>query len=184
MQTNVRNICLCFCRFMRVIRVTIVILQEDCLEELSCKKLLLMRERHNMEGQDMERRTRAYRIKTQENRREGRPANAVCRTAVPDMKRLIFLIFISAVLLFCGVGFFSGILPSGASVVEANQQLGDIQYKIIEIQTGDSLWSIAEENMNPGFDDIYDYIHEVKRCNQLCTDEITAGNYLMIPYYE
>ena len=85
------------------------------------------------------------------------------------MKRLIFLIFISAVLLFCGVGFFSGILPSGASVVEANQQLGDIQYKIIEIQTGDSLWSIAEENMNPGFDDIYDYIHEVKRCNQLCT---------------
>ena len=79
MQTNVRNICLCFCRFMRVIRVTIVILQEDCLEELSCKKLLLMRERNNMEGQDMERRTRAYRIKTQENRREGE----VCQRCLP-----------------------------------------------------------------------------------------------------
>ena len=55
---------------------------------------------------------------------------------------------------------------------------------IYAVQPKDSLWSIAKENMNPGFDDIYDYIHEVRRCNQLSTDQITAGNYLMIPYYE
>ena len=40
-------------------------------------------------------------------------------------------------------------VPSGAPVVEANQQLGDIQYKVIEIEKGDSLWSIAKANMNP-----------------------------------
>ena len=78
----------------------------------------------------------------------------------------------------------SGMTPSGMSVVEANQQLGELQYRIIEIQKGDSLWSIAKENMNPGFNDIFDYIREVKRCNQLDSDKITAGNYLMIPYYE
>ena len=87
------------------------------------------------------------------------------------------LLILSALLLFAGVSIFSGLLPSGASVVEANQQLSDRQYKVIRIERGDSLWSIAKENMNPGFDDIYDYIHEVRRCNQLSTDQITAGYY-------
>ena len=105
------------------------------------------------------------------------------RTAA-GRRRLAVLLILSALLLFAGVSIFSGLLPSGASVVEANQQLSDRQYKVIRSERGDSLWSIAKENMNPGFDDIYDYIHEVRRCNQLSTDQITAGNYLMIPYYE
>ena len=103
---------------------------------------------------------------------------------VSGSRRLLLLFIISILLLLVGVGFFSGMMPSGVSVVEANQQMGDVQYKVIEIQKGDSLWSIAEDHMNPGFDDIYDYIRELKRCNQLDSDKITAGNYLMIPYYE
>lgn len=75
-------------------------------------------------------------------------------------------------------------LDSNVSVVKADQQLGDIQYKIIEIQSGDSLWSIAKANMSPGFSDIYAYIDEIKRCNQLESDLITAGHYLLIPYYD
>lgn len=106
------------------------------------------------------------------------------KAATSGRRRLAVLLILSALLLFAGVSIFSGLLPSGASVVEANQQLSDRQYKVIRIERGDSLWSIAKENMNPGFDDIYDYIHEVRRCNQLSTDQITAGNYLMIPYYE
>ncbi len=105
------------------------------------------------------------------------------RVSSGHLSLLLFFI-ISVLLLLAGVGFFSGMMPSGASVVEANQQTRDVQYKVIEIQKGDSLWSIAEDYMNPGFDDIYDYIRELKRCNQLDSDRITAGNYLMIPYYE
>lgn len=97
---------------------------------------------------------------------------------------IIFTIFVTAMFFFIGTGLLSGIFYSDASVVEANQQIGEIQYKVIEIQKGDSLWSIAKENMNPGFEDIFAYIHEVKRCNQLDSDTITAGHYLMIPYYE
>lgn len=70
------------------------------------------------------------------------------------------------------------------SVVKADEPLTDIQYKVVEVEYGDSLWSIARENMHPGFSDVYEYIHEVKRCNQLSSDEIEAGCYLMIPYYE
>ena len=116
-------------------------------------------------------------VKAQYARRQARQSSE-------SGSKLIFLIAVSAMLLFAGIVFFSGMTPSGMSVVEANQQLGELQYRIIEIQKGDSLWSIAKENMNPGFNDIFDYIREVKRCNQLDSDKITAGNYLMIPYYE
>lgn len=116
-------------------------------------------------------------VKAQYARRQARQSSE-------SGSKLIFLIAVSAMLLFAGIVFFSGMTPSGMSVVEANQQLGELQYRIIEIQKGDSLWSIAKENMNPGFNDIFDYIREVKRCNQLDSDKITAGNYLMIPYCE
>ena len=101
-----------------------------------------------------------------------------------DVTRIILLLTVSAVLLLTGMFFFSGLSPAGSAVVEANQQLGEVQYKVIEIESGDSLWDIAEENMNPGFDSIFDYIREIKRCNQLQSDRITSGSYLMIPYYE
>lgn len=124
------------------------------------------------------------------NRSTLRRQRAVSSTAhsVPESsfihRSLLLFFIISALLLIAGFGFFADMMPSGASVVEANQQMGDIQYKVIEIQKGDSLWSIAKDNMNPGFDNIFDYIHELRRCNQLDSDKITAGNYLMIPYYE
>lgn len=137
----------------------------------------------------MEGRARTYNRKIQKrqtNIRGRRPVgSAMVREETSFRSRsLILFLLVSVMLLFIGFGFFSGMVLSGAPVVEANQQLGDIQYKVIEIEKGDSLWSIAKANMNPGFDDIYDYIHEVKRCNQLGSDKITAGNYLLVPYYE
>ncbi|MDO5146861.1 MAG: LysM peptidoglycan-binding domain-containing protein [Eubacteriales bacterium] len=92
------------------------------------------------------------------------------------MLGLLFLLFFVAV--------FSLRFGSNVSVVKADQKIGEIQYKVIEIQRGDSLWSIAEENMTPGFSDIPTYINEIKRCNQLDSDRITSGHYLMIPYYD
>ena len=78
-------------------------------------------------------------------------------------------------------------VQNSARKIDAESDLNRITYKYYKsyyVETGDSLWSIAKANMNPGFDDIYDYIHEVKRCNQLGSDKITAGNYLLVPYYE
>ena len=65
----------------------------------------------------------------------------------------------------------------------------DIQYKVVEIKAGDSLWSIAKENMSDelnhsGFTDIYQYIHEIKKCNNMKSNQINAGCYLMVPYYK
>ncbi len=70
-----------------------------------------------------------------------------------------------------------------AATVSADENLSEIQYKIIEVQEGDTMWEIARENMHPGFHDEKEYIDEVLRCNQMSTTQITTGHYIMVPYY-
>ncbi|MEH2948000.1 LysM peptidoglycan-binding domain-containing protein [Sporofaciens sp. JLR.KK001] len=56
-------------------------------------------------------------------------------------------------------------------------------YTSIEVSTGDSLWSIAEEYMDARNQSVYDYIDEIKEINGLKSDQIRAGEYLMVSYY-
>ena len=56
-------------------------------------------------------------------------------------------------------------------------------YKSVIIQKGDTLWSIASQNMDSGYDDISSYIEEVMRMNGLRDDRITEGMYLIVPYF-
>lgn len=59
------------------------------------------------------------------------------------------------------------------------------QYKSILIDEGDTLWNIAEENNNRDISgiSISDYIEDIKSINNLNQDQITAGNYIIIPVY-
>lgn len=57
-----------------------------------------------------------------------------------------------------------------------------VNYKSIEVEAGDTLWTIADEYMGNEFTDREDYIDEVKRLNHLSTDTIQAGAYLIVPY--
>lgn len=53
----------------------------------------------------------------------------------------------------------------------------------IEVKKGDTLWSIASEYISDEYDNIIDYIEEIKKCNRMTSDDIHTGNYLIIPYY-
>lgn len=53
----------------------------------------------------------------------------------------------------------------------------------VEVKKGDTLWSIATVYMTEEYNDINDYIKEIKSCNGLATDNINAGNYIIVPYY-
>ncbi len=53
----------------------------------------------------------------------------------------------------------------------------------IEIEKGDSLWSIASEYMSEEYDSINDYIEEIKDSNGISSDEIHSGNFIIVPYY-
>ena len=99
-------------------------------------------------------------------------------------KRPFFITGAVLIISLLSVCFF---LYFGDRVVKAQESANDIQYKVVEIKNGDSLWSIAKENMdntnNSGFINIYQYIHEIKRCNNMKSNQVNAGCYLMVPYY-
>lgn len=99
-------------------------------------------------------------------------------------KRPFFITGAVLIISLLSVCFF---LYFGDRVVKAQESANDIQYKVVEIKNGDGLWSIAKENMDntndSGFINIYQYIHEIKRCNNMKSNQINAGCYLMVPYY-
>ena len=99
-------------------------------------------------------------------------------------KRPFFITGAVLIISLLSVCFF---LYFGDRVVKAQESANDIQYKVVEIKDGDSLWSIANENMDntndSGFINIYQYIHEIKRCNNMKSNQVNAGCYLMVPYY-
>lgn len=53
----------------------------------------------------------------------------------------------------------------------------------IYVETGDTLWSIASENKSDK-ESTTDYIKEVKSINKLKSDDLYAGQMLVVPYYE
>ena len=99
-------------------------------------------------------------------------------------KRPFFITGAVLIISLLSVCFF---LYFGDRVVKAQESANDIQYKVVEIKDGDSLWSIAKENMDntndSGFINIYQYIHEIKRCNNMKSNQVNAGCYLMVPFY-
>ena len=56
-------------------------------------------------------------------------------------------------------------------------------YTSITVESGDTLWDIAKEYRKSETSDINSYIDEIKSINNLVTDDITAGQNLIIVYY-
>lgn len=56
-------------------------------------------------------------------------------------------------------------------------------YTDIEVEYGDSLWSIAGEYADSHYSSKLEYIREVKSINHLSGDSIREGQTLVIPYY-
>lgn len=53
----------------------------------------------------------------------------------------------------------------------------------IQIEEGDSLWSIASEHYTEEFSSIPAYISEIKRMNGISSDVLYAEHYLLVPCY-
>lgn len=57
-------------------------------------------------------------------------------------------------------------------------------YKVISIEDGDTLWSIAEQYINTiQYKNKLEYIEEVKKINHMKDAYIRTGQNLIIPYY-
>lgn len=56
-------------------------------------------------------------------------------------------------------------------------------YTSIKIESGDTLWGIADEYISQFNVSKAEYIDEICRINGISEDEIYAGNHIVIPYY-
>lgn len=87
-------------------------------------------------------------------------------------------IFVFSVIFFAVLFFASGI-KAETNVSETRVKL----FRSIMIYSGDTLESIAEENISPEYSSYNKLIDEIKFINDLNTDNITVGNRIIIPYY-
>ena len=53
-------------------------------------------------------------------------------------------------------------------------------YETVTVQHGETIWRIAERNMDD-YKDIRKFIYEIKKLNNVSADTLTAGQKLMIP---
>ena len=107
------------------------------------------------------------RVHTQKNRTVSRET---------ELRRYIYIIgvVIAVLLISFTVSLF---LSTKNAQAAANKQ--SITYTSVRIAEGESLWSIAQANYSGG--DIVSYIDEIKALNDLHTDDLKAGSYLILP---
>lgn len=88
----------------------------------------------------------------------------------------------SGVLLIAVCCFFFNTFFVSAHGNQTEEPVSFTYYKSIVIQPGDTLWDIAEENMTSDCQSVEQYIDTLKTLNSLESDEIHAGENLMIAY--
>ena len=94
------------------------------------------------------------------------------------MKKYCMMLVLFVMVLSC---FFGKTLVMASE--EENSVVYERYYTDIQIEKGDTLWSIAKTyNKNSGME-IRDYIREVKQMNRMISDNIEAGDSLTIVYF-
>ena len=105
-------------------------------------------------------------------------------------KRTLFIVILLSFVIICFTSitvsaYFRGNDTKVSSEVSGNNTVEAKLYKSIKIEKGDILWSIAKNYCSLDYyKSIDEYIKEVKSINKLVEDNITAGNYLTVPYYD
>ncbi len=87
----------------------------------------------------------------------------------------------AAVVLFIGCIVFGTILSS-AHERNVTEDKVYKYYTSIQIKYGDTLWDIAKETMTAEYDSIAEYVEVLKEMNSLDSDDIQAGQYLVVAY--
>ena len=94
----------------------------------------------------------------------------------PVLKRMMLLVGTLIVILLCT---FALSTLATAKHTQAAQRGTQTTYERIRIAGGDSLWSIAQQYH--GIEETADFVEELKVLNNLSSDRIQAGSYLLVP---
>lgn len=100
---------------------------------------------------------------------------------VRKQKNILYAVSIAIVLLL--IVTLCVKLSSNPNRAKASES-GSYIYTSIEVEEGDSLWSIAEDNINNYTGTLSQYVEEIACVNQLSDDTIEAGSTLIIPIFQ
>lgn len=99
-----------------------------------------------------------------------------------NAKKTNLFMLITLFIVVIGGVILTGFLSNATTISKTKDQKYKY-YTSIKLEEGDSLWVIAEQYMTLEYNNIADYIAEVKSINSLSSDNITAGSFLTVPYY-
>lgn len=95
-------------------------------------------------------------------------------------KPCFFLRFLYVFLIVVAFGLFG---KTALDVMAEEQGSKQRYYTDITIQSGDTLWKIADQYCHDGNLSIYEYVQEIKKINHLKNDTIHTGQKLLIIYF-
>ena len=99
------------------------------------------------------------------------------------IERIVIITLVAFFLIIMGVIIGSNFLASSKSKA-AESEVTYKYFTSVEVQSGDSLWSIASASMTDEYADVNEYVKEIQELNHLGSNPtIHTGEYLMIPYY-
>lgn len=105
------------------------------------------------------------------------------RTGIYQMQYIGTLAILAVILLSLGIILGSTFLSSSRSNAASNENTLYKYYTSIQVQAGDTLWSIAQQYAPSSEISQQDYVDEIISMNHLQGDTIHAGDYLTISYY-
>ena len=85
---------------------------------------------------------------------------------------------------FCLLAALS--ISLGVSVKAEGHADPDVSYKYfksIQVEAGDTLWSIAQEYCSEEYPSLNNYMKELVSMNHLDNEYIQAGQFITVPYY-
>ena len=91
-----------------------------------------------------------------------------------------FIFFSASGLIAVIVCIMLNVFPVSAD--STHSQTGSVYYTSIEIKPGDTLWNIAEETMTSEYSSVPEYVKVLKEINSLDSDQLEAGQNLIIAY--
>lgn len=94
----------------------------------------------------------------------------------PALKRMLLLVGTLILILLCS---FTLSTLATARHAQAAQRGAQTTYESVRISGGDSLWSIARKYR--GTKDTAAFVAELKTVNDLSSDRIQAGSYILVP---
>lgn len=96
------------------------------------------------------------------------------------MQKLSFAVITAVFVVIIALSVFS--LSAKA---KSTQGADDYKYYTSHmIMPGESLWSIAQENIDHvHYESVQDYINEIKFINGITNSELKIGDYILIPYF-